>query len=360
MRDVLLVGSMPFRDEEECMRRALDEVGPYLFSLPDGEVGERTARYPDGTRANWVIRAVEVLYQDRENWRVVKEPVLAANGVPANYAGLHQLEPLCRPEDVPGTVRFGYDQEVARYYPLFRRLRDERGLTGLRFQMGIPTGLALGFVMPNPADRMRFRDAFNTVLAREVNAMPDVAGDDLIVQLEMPPEMYAAFELPEMLEELSVSPVIDLAEKIRPGIRLGLHLCVGDLHNRALLQPKSLEPMATLTRRLLERWPKGRPLEYIHYPLAAGNLPPVQDPEFYDPLGDIRLPDGTRFIAGFVHEGLGFEENARILHAIEEARGETVGVACSCGIGRRTREVGEELLRLSARLATAGKDVKAA
>lgn len=353
MRDVLLVGSMPFRDEEDCMRRALDEVGPYLFSLPDGEVGEKTAAYPDGTRANWVIRAVEVLYQDRENWRVVKEPVLASNGVPENYGGLHQLEPLCQPEDVPGLIRFGYDKEVARYYPIFRRLRAERGLSGIKFQMGIPTGLALGFVLPNPADRMRFRNAFNTVLAREVNAMLDIAGDDVIIQLEMPPEMYAAYELPEMLEELSVAPVVDLVEKIRPGAQIGLHLCVGDLHNRALLQPKSLEPMVTLSKRLVERWPKDRTLAYIHYPLASGHLPPFVDPEFYRPLGGIRLPEGTRFIAGFVHEGLTFEENEQVLQAIEEARDETVGLACSCGIGRRSQEVAEELLRLSARLAAA-------
>lgn len=63
MRHALLVGSMPFRDEEDCMRRALDTLGPHLFSLPDGEVGERTPEFPDGTRACWIIRVVEVAEQ---------------------------------------------------------------------------------------------------------------------------------------------------------------------------------------------------------------------------------------------------------------------------------------------------------
>ena len=52
---------------------------------------------------------------------------------------------------------FGYDAELARYYPLFRRLRDEGGWNGLKFQMGVPTGLGLGFVIANPEDRMRYR-----------------------------------------------------------------------------------------------------------------------------------------------------------------------------------------------------------
>src|SRR5262245_60000769 len=119
MRHALLVGTMPFRDEEDCMRRALDILGPHLFSLPDGEVGERTPEFPDGTRACWIIRAVEILYNDRESWRVVKEPVRARNGVPRDYDVLHQLEPLCSPEELPHRLSFGYDKEVARYYPVF-------------------------------------------------------------------------------------------------------------------------------------------------------------------------------------------------------------------------------------------------
>jgi hypothetical protein len=45
-RSALLVGSMPFEDEERCMRCALDLLGPYLFSLPDGEIGDKTQNSP--------------------------------------------------------------------------------------------------------------------------------------------------------------------------------------------------------------------------------------------------------------------------------------------------------------------------
>ncbi|HVG06944.1 MAG TPA: hypothetical protein VNM67_04510 [Thermoanaerobaculia bacterium] len=351
MRHALLVGSMPFRDEEDCMRRALAELGPYLFSLPDGEVGERTVEFPDGTRACWIIRAVEILYKDRESWRVVKEPVRARNGVPSSYEGLHQMEPLRSPEEVADRLAFGYDAELARYYPIFRRLREEGGWNGLKFQMGVPTGLGLGFVIANPEDRMRYQGAFNAVIAREVNAMLEMAGDDVVIQIEAPPEVYAAYQYPQMMEVISIGSILDLVGRIKPGARIGLHLCLGDLHNLPLMQLNRVQPLVELSNRLVEKWPKDRELVYMHYPFAAGNVPPSTDPSLYQPLVDIRLPESTHFVAGFVHEGLSYDENEGILRSIEEARGGTVDVASSCGIGRRAPEVAEQLLRFTARLA---------
>lgn len=84
-RSALLVGSMPFEDEERCMRCALDLLGPYLFSLPDGEIGDKTPEFPKGNRIAWVIYAIERLTADRESWQVVKEPVRGADGMAVDY-----------------------------------------------------------------------------------------------------------------------------------------------------------------------------------------------------------------------------------------------------------------------------------
>lgn len=254
-------------------------------------------------------------------------------------------------EDVPHRLKFGYHAELARYYPIFRRLREEGGWNGLRFQMGVPTGLGLGFAIANPEHRMSYTGAFNEVIAREVNAMLDTAGDDVVIQLEAPPEVYAAYNLPQMMEPLSLGPILDIVNRIKPGARIGIHLCLGDLHNMPLMQLDRLQPLVDLSNRLVERWPRDRELVYMHYPLAAGNVPPSKDPRLYQPLADVKLPEGTHFVAGFVHEGLSFEENAGILRSIEEARGGKVDVASSCGIGRRTPEVAEQLLKFTARLA---------
>lgn len=48
-----LVGSMPFENEETAMTNALDALGGHLHSLPDGEVGEKSAQYPKGCRSAW-------------------------------------------------------------------------------------------------------------------------------------------------------------------------------------------------------------------------------------------------------------------------------------------------------------------
>lgn len=63
-RSAFLVGSLPFEDETNCMRIALDTLGPMLFSLPDGEVGTKSAQFPHGNRIAWVIYAVERLTAD--------------------------------------------------------------------------------------------------------------------------------------------------------------------------------------------------------------------------------------------------------------------------------------------------------
>ena len=47
-RAALLVGSLPFASDEIYMEQALDALGPMLFCLPDGEVGEKTPSFPRG------------------------------------------------------------------------------------------------------------------------------------------------------------------------------------------------------------------------------------------------------------------------------------------------------------------------
>lgn len=64
----------------------------------------------------------------------------------------------------------------------------------------------------------------------------------------------------------------------------------------------------------------------------------------------IQLPTFVRFIAGFVHEKRTLGENKYILQSIEKARGKTVDVATSCGLGRRTPETATQLLAMMAEL----------
>ncbi|MCB0165899.1 MAG: hypothetical protein KDI79_16825 [Anaerolineae bacterium] len=352
-RSVLLVGSMPFDNEEACMRRALTALGPRLFSLPDGEVGEKTPVFPKGLRSSWVNLAFEKMTADTENWRVVREPVRGADGMPADYNSFQHLEALHPLEEMADRVEFGYDGYFRESYEIFKQLRQEYDLPGLKFQMGIPTGSALGFVFASPQEGMRYREMFNTVLAREANAALQAVGDDVLIQIEVPPELFAAYHFPDMIDLLALAPIYDLLSKIEAGAQIGIHLCLGDFHNQALNHVDSLTPMVDFSNRLVDGWPEQHRLQYIHYPLAEGAVPPTLDPAYYAPLEGVHLPEGGRFIAGFVHEKHTLADNQALLNTIETARGEPVDVACSCGLGRRTPAAAEQLLDYMAQLAVA-------
>lgn len=350
-RSALLVGSMPFEDEATCMQRALDVLGPDLFALPDGEVGEKTPLFPKGNRIAWVIYALEVLTADRSSWRIVKDAVRGADGMAVDYDSIQKLKPLRSPAEMAKHVSLGYDTFFKNSYPRFKRMAAERGLKQLKFQVGIPTGFAMGFAFASQIEWLRYTNAFNTVLAREVNEVLREAGDDVIIQLELPPELFAAYMLPKPLIGLSLRPVHDLLRKISPGAQIGIHLCLGDFHNQAIVHPKTLDKMVAFSNRLVDSWPSDHKLAYIHYPLAEGAVPPTTDAGYYQPLKHIRLAPGARFVAGFVHEKLSLDENVRILAAIEQARGGPVDVAASCGLGRRTPDEASQVMELMHQLA---------
>ncbi|CCH51635.1 hypothetical protein BN8_00574 [Fibrisoma limi BUZ 3] len=336
------------------MRRALDVLGPALFCLPDGEIGEKTPAFPKGNRIAWVVYAIEKLTEDKTSWQVIKQPVRSPeDGMADSYENFQKLKPLHSPADMPQHVQLGYDLFFAKSYPVFVRLRETYGLPQLKFQLGVPTGFAMGFAFASPITWLRYTYAFNTVIAREVNAALAMAGHDVIVQLEVPPELYAAYKLPTPLIGLALRPIKDLLNKITPGARVGIHLCLGDFHNEALVHPKTLGKMVAFSNRLVEEWPTQHTLEYVHYPFAEGIVPPPTEASHYVPLKDIALPRSARFIAGFVHEKRSLAENKHILESIESARGQAVDVASSCGLGRRTPETADQLLELTARLTNA-------
>jgi hypothetical protein len=349
----LLVGSLPFEDEEACMRRALELLGPHLIALPDGEIGEKSERFPRGDRFAWVLYAIERLTADPSNWRMVKDAVRGSDGMATGYTTFQKLLPLRTPAQIASTLRFGYDDWVRRSYRTFQRLRAAARLS-LPFQLGVPTGSALGFAFSRPWDALRFIGAFNTVFAREVNAARVDTGGDLIVQIEVPPEVFAAHLLPTPLLGVALRPIHDLLHKLDPGARVGIHLCLGDFHNQALVHPRTPERMVRFINRLAASWPAQHQLEYVHVPLAEGELAPPLDPGWYEPLRAVRLPRTTRIVAGFVHEKLTLGDARRLLRVLDGAVGAPVDVAASCGLGRRTPEVASVMLEQMRELVASG------
>lgn len=352
-REVLLVGSMPFHDEATAMAKAMELAGSHLRSLPDGEIGERTEACPSGDRSAWVQTIMDRCERDTENWTIKKPGKRNAAGFAADYESGPRLRPKHRPSEMVGHLDFGWDAAARSSYPHFQKVRDESGREELKFQVGLPTGVGAAFGILSPPSALRYSGAFNQRLAQEANEILNFTDPgDVVFQVEVPGELALAYKLPRQLVSVATKKVIDLVERIDVGAPIGIHMCFGDLNNSALISAPSLDKAVNFTNDLIRRWPKKHPLAYIHFPLAEAADPPPVDRSFYEPLADIDLPAGTRFIAGFVHDKRSDTELRQIREHIEQIRGGLVDIACSCGLGRQDEETAERLIASCAALAS--------
>ena len=351
-RQVLLVGSLPFENEDAAMTHSLDVLGNNLSSLPDGEIGPKSEKYPLGTRAAWIQSIIDLCEADTENWKVLKEGTRDESGFPTDYDKEPRLKPKRSPSEMHSHIDFKWVEYFKSSYPIFKKLRAERGLEGLKFQVGLPTGLGITFAMMSPINALRYASAFNRRMAYEANEILKIADpNDIIFQIEVPGELAMAYKLPKFMVNLSLLPILQLVNQIEPKAPIGIHICFGDLNNKALTKASTLDKMVNFSNRLVKKFPTQHQLAYVHYPLAEAAAPPPLDSKYYQALKNIQLPKDTRFIAGFVHDKRSDSEHQQILEMIEDIRGNKVDIACSCGLGRRTPEIAKELIKMSELLA---------
>lgn len=351
-RQVLLVGSLPFENEAAAMTQAMESLGSDLWSVPDGEIGEKSEEYPLGNRAAWIQSIIDICEKDIENWKVVKQGHRGESGFPTGYDKEPRLKPLRPPSEMHKYLDFRWIEYFKSSYPTFKKLRNERGLEGLKFQVGFPTGIGVTFAMMSPIDALRYANAFNKRMAYEANEIIKLADpNDVLFQIEVPGELAMAYKLPKFLVDLSLRTILGLVNKIKPEVPIGVHICFGDLNNEALTKAGTLNKMVHFSNRLVSKWPKTHQLEYVHYPLAEAADPPPLKVDHYKILEKIKLPRNTRFVAGFVHDLRSESEHKHILETIEKIRGHQVDIACSCGLGRRSSDVATGLIQMSHKLA---------
>lgn len=348
-----LVGSMPYDNEETAMTKALDMLGECLHSLPDGEIGIKSPQYPKGCRSAWTQIIMDSMEADTENWRVKKTALRNEIGVPAHYTKASKLIPKTSPKEIEKYLNFKWLDYFKESYPIYQKLKKERGLEHLKFQVGLPTGLGITFVVLGPIHGLRFSQAFNRRMAYEANEIAKIADpNDLVFQIEVPIEVIMFHMLPPVISDIAFGSITGLIKLLNPAIPIGIHLCLGDLNNESLAKLSTLKKLVKFSNKLIKKIPATHKLEFVHYPLAEGKIPPVTDASFYNTLGKIKLPESTRFIAGFVHEKLSIDTHKDLLKNIESIRGERVDIACSCGMGRRTTEIADQLFKIKNELVT--------
>lgn len=339
-RAALLVGSIPGAGAHEAMTMAVDTLGPYLMALPDGETGERR---------NWIAGMVDAL-------RVVPALRVAREGDWSAYGAGPRLSVRrghrLRADDLP----LGYADAWESSREAHRAVQS-RAPRRLPFQVGLPSPLDLAAFALGPTAPLRYREAFTEAIAVQVRRIQAAADHDVVFQVEMPAELVLLARAPRparrRLAARLARGVLELVRRSPEGSRWGLHLCVGDLGNRALLTPRDAGPLTVLANALVDDWPADRPLAWLHVPLAAGDQPPPAGPAVHAPLRDLDPVASRALVAGFVHERCSEGHLRDVLGSVEQAVGHRVAVAAACGLGRRDRGAALEVMERTAQLCLA-------
>lgn len=338
-RSVHLVGTIPAESTRDAFAWVTwilgDLIGPLM---PDGETGPRS---------DWVNRLVE-------NLRVHPDLELVRDGNWSSYTDT----PAFRVKKGRHLrwIDLDYLVEFDTSWPVFQEMVEA---SGRRFQVGIPgpldvAAIAFGFNLPTALRNLApFRDA----TIREMAAIWARGGDQVVFQLEVPIELIMLTKMPAAARPAAARrfarEVLRLVEAASRGSRHGLHLCYGDLNNESMGKPHDAGALVTFANAIMAEWPAGRILEYVHAPLAHGSEPPSIEPDYYAPLSQLGIPDGVRFIGGFIHEGSTIKDLVKIRDQIEHNLGRRIDVGASCGLGRRDRQAARLNLEIAKAVAEA-------
>jgi hypothetical protein len=340
-REAHLVGSLPGATAATAMSSALQILGPYLRTLPDGETGERR---------NWIISIVEGL-------RVHPDLELRKAGDWSDYDKTPVMR-IRRGRTLYGaSLNFGHVEAVRESFPDFEQARAGAGRQDIAFQEGVPGDFDLAMFTLGPTGALRHRRPFTEATLAEIRDVSAITGPQTLFQIEVPVELVLLAKAPRLarpgLAKLLAKSITGLASAAPAGTRFAVHLCLGDMNNRAFGTMDDVSPLVLLANAILRGWPDGRPLDILHAPFAAADQPATTDPGFYAPLSGLDLPSGVRFAAGFAHEAQPLAEQLTIRSVIDDLLHREVTIAAACGLGRRSEAAGRAVLERTAELCTA-------
>lgn len=336
-RSVHLVGSIPARSSSDAYRFVTEILGNTIGpSMPDGEPGERS---------DWVKRLVERLREHPD-----LEPV------PGRFAFRDSPAFRVRKGRRLRWVDLDY---FGAFQDSWKTYEDMVSGSGRRYQVGIPghvdvAAAAFGFSV---AAAMRNLAPFREATIREMGAIWGKGRNTVLFQLELPIEVAILTRLPaparDMIARRFARETLRLVEGAAPETVFGLHLCPRHLGTGGGGYPVDASPVVTLANAVMAEWPTGRTLHYVHAPFTHGEHPPAMDPDYYEPLTRLWIPDRVRFIAGIIHEATTIRKLVLVRDQIEHNLRRRVDVAAPCGLGRHSREAARLNLEIARAVALA-------
>ena len=336
---VHFVGSIACDTAEDVFRTVGATVKPYLRRCPDGEPGARrlwiSYQWP-------LLRATAFLEADESQLS------------PGLGLCLLRLKAGKTAEDVHFS-ELGYAREArASYQDFLRARRDGLVRPDARFQVSLPTPIAVIGAFVQPQDVAAVLPAYTEAMIREATRVcASIPHEDLAVQWDVCIEMIqwdgrvAHIPPPPNMEQLFAEQFARLCAPVPAGVELGFHLCYGDLDAKHFVQPEDLGKAVELANLILAN--AGRPVNWVHMPVPVDR----DDDAYFEPLRKLKREAGTELYLGLVHIGDGVEGALRRMDAASRFAGD-FGIATECGFGRaRTPDMAAEIMRIHADAAEA-------
>ncbi|MFF3027134.1 hypothetical protein [Microbacterium sp. NPDC057944] len=339
-----LVGSVNYDDAETTMRTASAILGRRLRRLPDGEVG---------TRFHWIMFQPDVLGQAEGIERVGDEPIPFRAGIDARPLRIAQGT------DAAGIrlPALGYASAAIDSYAVFSRLRAAGEIAeGVRFQVSLPTPLAVISSFFSGDDRAAIEPVYTAAILREVDEiLAAIPHDDLAIQWDVASEMgiiERAAGYGKVMEawwpgdafDGLVSRLAALVDAVPADVEVGVHLCYGDAGEKHFVEPTDAANLVRYANAVTSA--SSRDLTWLHLPVPIER----DDEAYFAPLADLSY-DGELYL-GLVHREDGVD-GASLRIAAAQRFAPEFGVATECGIGRAPAGTTEDILRTHAELAAA-------
>ena len=317
---------------EQVFRTVTEQAGDAMPRLPDGETG---------SRKGWIFHQVP---------RLLANPSLEPGpGVPNRYleAPGFKLRDGIDPQDVDFNLGFG--TTAIESYPTFRRLKDEGVIgSGVKFQVAIPTQVAVFGNFISPEDQPRLVDVFERQLAEEVAKITAaVAHDELAIQWDVATELAIIEGVIDSMYDTYglLDQVARMAAMVPDDVTLGFHLCYGDAPlgpgrtGQHFIQPTDTTNLVAVADGIFNR--VQREIAFLHLPVPIDR----DDDTYFAPLGALNLPAPTKLYLGLLHhQDLREGAERRIAAAARHVTG--FGLACECGMQNKPRESIKPLLAL--------------
>ena len=336
--DLLLVGSVPGDTSEEVFRAVGPELGQWLPSIPDGEVGDRTY---------WINQIAYNVFNGHPDIETIQRP-MTKDGVEAES---HRV-PGAGPESWQFRVkegvrhvkfgdpgwRLGYARDAVNSYFVFKTLKKEGVLADhLRFQVSIPfTVSAFRAYFHDPEDHPRIGPGIKEALHYEVKTICEhIPHEDLAIQWDCAVENGALEKA--LVREGGMTPAVqdlatqlfasahDVCAHIPREVALGFHACYGTSDDWPNVQPPDLTGPVLLCNAAVAA--AGRPVDFLHMPTVASS-----DESYTEPLARLES-GGARVYMGLVHSLHQGDGMRRQMEQIKSHLGD-FGIAAPCGFGR--------------------------